>query len=438
MKKRLLALLLAAAMILALSGCLKSTEDLYQLPHISEEYKELQSAIEAVLGSDAEYAAPVSGSNRQAIQLSDLDGDGEYEAIAFVRTSGELPLKAYIFALRDDAYQNIAIIEGNGSSFQSVEYIQLDGEGGAELVLASQVSNQISRALSVYSLRKEGLTELMSAACSEYRAVDLNQDGKNELFLVRFSSDEPTGAASLFYYENDSMVRLPEAYLSQGVTTIRRIITGKLAENVPAVFVAGIHEEDSLVTDVFALRNGALTNIAAQEDVGVASTIREYNVYAADVDSDGILELPDPVPLSTQPDSSSFWTIEWYNLTLEGERVKKLRTYHQFQNNGGWYLVLPEEWGQLVIYRGKNVGSVAGLVFSRWSPETGEQELFTIYAFTGSRRTELAEENGRFILDQKGETIYSASIGPNNGSLTEDALRNLFHFIKIDWNTGEM
>ena len=147
-----------------------------------------------MLGSDAEYAAPVSGSNRQAIQLSDLDGDGEYEAIAFVRTSGELPLKAYIFALRDGAYQNIAIIEGNGSSFQSVEYIQLDGEGGAELVLASQVSNQISRALSVYSLRKEGLTELMSAACSEYRAVDLNQDGKNELFLVRFSSDEPTGA----------------------------------------------------------------------------------------------------------------------------------------------------------------------------------------------------------------------------------------------------
>ena len=45
MKKRLLALLLAAAMILALSGCLKSTEELYQLPNISEEYKELQSAV---------------------------------------------------------------------------------------------------------------------------------------------------------------------------------------------------------------------------------------------------------------------------------------------------------------------------------------------------------------------------------------------------------
>ena len=38
---------------------------------------------EILLESGAEYAAPVSGSNIQPVQLEDLDGDGEEEALAF-------------------------------------------------------------------------------------------------------------------------------------------------------------------------------------------------------------------------------------------------------------------------------------------------------------------------------------------------------------------
>ena len=64
------------------------------------------------------------------MQLADLDGDGEEEAIVFARTAGEKPLKAYAFDKKDGAYQNVAVIEGNGTAFARVEYVDLDGETG--------------------------------------------------------------------------------------------------------------------------------------------------------------------------------------------------------------------------------------------------------------------------------------------------------------------
>ena len=89
-------------------------------------------AIDEVMAADGcSYSAPVSGSNQQSVQLADLDGDGEEEAIVFARTAGEKPLKAYVFDKKDGAYQNVAVIEGNGTAFARVEYVDLDGESRA-------------------------------------------------------------------------------------------------------------------------------------------------------------------------------------------------------------------------------------------------------------------------------------------------------------------
>ena len=89
---------------LTASGCgfSLSPEDLYSLPQLPAEYTELNSCINAVIESGAEYAAPISGSNIQPVQLEDLNGDGEEEAVAFFRNSAdERPLKIYIFTPQD-------------------------------------------------------------------------------------------------------------------------------------------------------------------------------------------------------------------------------------------------------------------------------------------------------------------------------------------------
>ena len=66
--------------------------------------------------------------------------------------------------------------------------------------------------------------------------------------------------------------------------------------------------------------------------------------------------------------------------------------------------------------------------------------IVTIHALTGDDRLERANTDGRFFLAEKGETVYAASLGDCEwaGELTQEDLRAMFHFIQVDWNTGEI
>ena len=120
-KRRIMSGLLAlciALSVLPLSACTApkltlDPEELYALPELPERYTALNKQLSAIQESGAEYAAPVSGSNIQPVQMMDLDGDGREEALAFFRQSdGEKPLKIHIFTADDDnSYRQAAVIE---------------------------------------------------------------------------------------------------------------------------------------------------------------------------------------------------------------------------------------------------------------------------------------------------------------------------------------
>lgn len=435
------------AMLLSgvLSGCFfKSVDELYALPKQSEEYYQLQAEIDRIMVEGAAYAAPTSGSNQQSVQLADLDGDSEEEAIVFVKTNGEKPLKGYIFDRVDDTFTNVAVIEGDGGNFASVEYVQIDGEPGLEIVIGRQVSDQVLQSLSVYALRDNRVVELMSANYTEYTTVDLDSDGNTDIFVIRFDSDERTGVAEYYRSVGGQIEREPEALMSSGVEVIKRIISGNVDDGVPAVFVASMYEENNIITDIFALRDGTFMNITTEGVSGTsAQTIRNYYVYATDIDSDGVIELPQPQPLPAYgetPADDVYWIINWYRVSADdGKRTITLTTYHNY--SGGWFVILPEEWsGELTITRSSEVSGVRGYVFSKWEGNQAPPEpIFTIYAFSGDDRNTVAAENGRFVLGEKGDVTYAAELGTCQWAreLSEEDLIQMFRFIHIAWNSGE-
>ena len=143
-KRRIMSGLLAlciALSVLPLSACTApkltlDPEELYALPELPERYTALNQQLSAIQESGAEYAAPVSGSNIQPVQMVDLDGDGREEALAFFRQSdGEKPLKIYVFTDNGDSYAQTAVIEGvpqlHGAAVEAT-----DLRAGAALVIA--------------------------------------------------------------------------------------------------------------------------------------------------------------------------------------------------------------------------------------------------------------------------------------------------------------
>lgn len=439
-----LGVLLGALFFAALlSGCMgQSAEELYALPQQPDEYYDLQYAIDQIRSEDASYSGPLTGSNQQAVQLADLDGDSEDEAIVFIKTTGERPLKVYIFDADEDGnYANTGVIEGDGSAFDSVDYVEIDGRPGLEILVGRQLSEQITQSLGAYSYQDGRLTELMSTNYNEYTVVDLDGDDHRDVFVLRFQTEERAAVAELYRYVNGQMEREPEVNLSPGAKQIKRIVTGHVAHGVPAVFVASEYGEDTIITDIFAYRGTDFRNISSNAETGLsAQTVRSYNVYATDIDYDGLIELPSPVALPSQNSETTYWVIDWYNLMPNGRREIKMTTFHSYLN--GWYLDLPESWyGQLTVSREENEDGSRDYVFSKWNGrDRAPEPVLTIHSFTGDDRLELAQSGGRFLLAEKGDTAYAASFGSCKWAeeLTEEKLIAMFHFIQVDWNTGEI
>ena len=436
----LMGALLSAAL---LTGCVgQSTEELYALPKQPDEYYELQNAIDQLLTVNASYSGPLSGSNQQAVQLADLDGDAEDEAIVFIKTAGERPLKAYIFDETENGkYLNTGVIEGDGSAFDAVDYVQLDGEPGMEILLGRQLSEQITQSLCAYTYKDGHLTELMSTNYAEYTVVDLDGDDRRDVFVLRSPTEERAAVAELYRCVDGQMEREPEVQLSDGAKEIRRIVTGYVAQGIPAVFVASEYGENMIITDIFAFAGKDFRNISTNAETGLsAQTVRSYNVYASDIDSDGLIELPSPVALPSQSNEATYWVIDWYNLMPDGRRDVKTTTFHNYMS--GWYLELPEHWhDHLTIMREEDSNGDRGYTFAKWNGREQEPDtIVTIRAFAGEDRLERASADGNFLLAEKGEIAYAASLGDCTWAkqLTQEDLRAMFRFIEVDWNTGEI
>lgn len=448
--KKLLAVPLALCLCLLLTGCLFNSrvEDLYSLPQLPEEYTELKNKIDAILSDGAEYAAPLSGSNVQPVQLVDLDGDGTEEAVAFFRKSTEeKPLKIYIFRVQGESYEQAAVIEGSGTAIYSISYTDMDGDGVMELAVGWRVNNtdpdnlQTLQALSVYQLKELQPKELLQKTYAKYIIADLNEDKKKELIIIR--SDEETNCTADYYrWENHALELTSSARVSTSVAelsqTTSRVSVGTLKEGKPALFVTGVEESSIAITDVLTSRDGDLVNITQSSTTGVSTEIFRYlSVYPQDINNDGVTEVPVPTPLPTQGEGGVCYQVDWRSYDAEGNVDTVLTTCHDVDD--GWYLVIPSSWSEKVLATRKVSMSGDATVTFAVIEDTGEppREFMRIYTQSDD---EESDKSSRLTLSRGSGKLYTAEILENgswNGSFAEEELHSAFYVIQPEWLTGD-
>lgn len=421
-----------------LSGCAMTVEQMYCLPRRSEHYEALQAVMEQAMGS-LEYSAPVAGENQQIVQMADLDGDGRSEVLLFAKGGEELPLKILIFAPNAEGYEYVTTIESAGTAFERVEYIQMDGKPGLELVVGRQLSEQVAGNVSIYQYNDGQPKQLLNTNYLKFLTSDLDADGRCDLFVIQSAEPEHTAAmACLYSIPGMQLQRSAQAELSPAGTKLKRMITGTLQTGQRAVFVASTAGEDAIVTDVFSLIDGNLTNVALADDSGNGvNTLRNYYVYADDIDQDGVVELPELITLKTPEDASaeSQHMILWYALTDTGARVQKRYTYHNYLE--GWYLELDAESANRICLLRDDAD---GYQFHLWQGREQRVALFTIYRLTGDARMQVVQQQELQELYKTDNVVYAVQLEPAavDYGITLDVITRRFHLIQTDWNTGEM
>lgn len=479
MKKRWLSLALVLSMLLSLSSCLfRSPEELYRQPEKSAGYEQLNAAIRQVrtglgaeFGVTAEDASIISGDNTASIQLVDLDGDSYREsALTFLRVPGvEKPIKIYVFTQIGEEYVVTGVVEGEGTAIYTIDYCQLNGEGRKELVVNWQISTGAYQ-LGVYTLDDMDLTEwkddqaemkqdldamnradlagseLLLTRCSVasdgssgVRLMDIDQDTRTEIAVVRLDSGGLNSYVELYSWHDGAFSSLLVTELSDGVTTLNRIYANYLAGEYypPALYVVSTLADGSRVIDVVAWLNGQLVNLAMGDDGVSRELLQGYTeVSLTDVNDDYVLELPSPYLLPTKGESTSanFWLIDWGQYDSAGRRNHVLTTYHNVTD--GWYLETPESWrDKITISRNDQVTGQREVIFSYWRGEDQEPEPFlSIYRLPSSRSSRVVE-NEWFVLQEEENIIYAAKFhaGSWNSGLSERELLERFHTIHSSW-----
>ena len=450
MRQRIQRMLTAAVgllLLLSASGCgfSFSPTDLYSLPQLPEEYTELNSSLNQLLESGAEYAAPVSGSNIQPVQLEDLDGDGEEEALAFFRNSAdEKPLKIYIFTAGKQGYEQAAVIEGTGTSIYSIAYEDLDQDGRKELLVGWRVNTDLL-ALSVYTLRSGEPEELVQGTSYvKYAVNDLNQDGLWELVVLR-ADEEGNGIADYYCWQEEEFQLRTSARITSTMAELSqqgKVTVGVLRSNDPALFITGVADGARAITDVLALRGGELTNLVLSAITGVSGEVSRFcSVYPMDINGDGVTEVPRTVTLQGEDaDHAVSQRVDWISYDASGTASRVLSTYHDVAD--GWYLQLPEGWPERVwVGRSTSPDEIGITFYTDSSREESYVPVLRITALSGSERERLAVRTGRFILSRNDGVIYVGELLKGNQdwkySVTEDEVRASFSLIGTEWSAGD-
>lgn len=439
MKKRIIILCMLLTALLFTGCAMRTVEDMYALPKRSVEYSHLQTAIDTAMYGMS-YSAPRSGENQQTVQMADLDGDGVDEYIVFARGATEKPLQVLIFTQEEDGtVRNMETIGLTGLYFEQAEYVDFDGKPGVELILGFQVSDQILSSVAVYTFSDGDAELLLLNGYSKFLSCDLDENGLSELMVFRPGEAETErGMVVLYSCVEDQIRRSVETELSETPDNIRRIMLGTLQSGEPAVFVASSADENSIVTDIFAMKEDQFTNISfsRRADTSVR-TLRNFYVYAEDIDGDKVLELPSLItmkPVSVNRSDDQTFLLRWFSVDIDGWEMDKVFTFHDYVS--GWYLQLDSLWASHVTVDQLN----STYTFYVWDESYQDPTpLFTVYVFTDSNRDEDANADGRFALYRTAGAAYAAKLSSRAAEfgITEEQLIENFRLIRQSWQTGE-
>lgn len=423
----MLCMLLGLLYVLSACAIETTVEDLFTLPRVPDEYTGLSQQLEELLSAGYEYAPPTAGQNIQSVQMEDLDGDDVQEAVVFLRKADdEKPLKILVFDRVNEGYELLCTVESSGSSIDSVYYEDLTGDGRRELVVGWKISTTV-QTMAVYNIGREAI-QLMSAGYTRFVVQELNTYDPPGLFVLR-SDSEGTPVAEIYTWQTNVLAVSYRCGLSSTMADLARgsVVNGALIGGKPAVFITGVNESGSAVTDILTWENpDGVINLMLNEATGKSNMEQPYRqLIPQDINNDGVTEVP--LPMSSGSGNDTLTT--WQQYSRAGWNRQVMQTYHC--QSGGWYFQIPDEWWYHIDATSTETVSGENQV----TMYIGEQAVLSLYTITNENRENRAVMGSRFVLWRQTGTVYAAELYDVSSRYGFDVqlVKDNFHMMVSTW-----
>ena len=388
-------------------------------------------ALEALITQGYEYASPTGGRNIQSVQMADLDGDGQQEALAFFRmSSDEKPLKIFVFKIEGDSYARYCTIESSGTAIDSVYYQDLNGDGRRELIVGWRISAEV-QTVAVYTVAREPVA-LMSSGYTRFTIQDLNGDGIAVALVLRTAAaSQPV--AEFYGWQDEQMGVAYRCVLSSTMASVNRgsLVSGRLDADTPALYITGVDEQGMAATDILVFRQDlGLVNLALSgSSTGVSNAVFPYRqLLPQDINGDGIIELPSPDTSWTAEQTDGL--VSWLCCNGDGQLSTVAKTYHSL--SCGWYFTIPESWWDWSV----ETATTSISNENQFSLAINGDPVLSLYTITGENRENRGRMGKRVLLRRQTATIYAGELNDAAAyyGMDEDLLRRSFSLIVGSWS----
>lgn len=438
LKKLIIAMLTCICTALTMSGCDAlsfSVGNLLSAPSIADEQAAIHQALIDSVGQSVTPAYPRSGDYRSAFIITDLDADGEDEALAFYTISSQTSDQVVRVSVldMDESGRWYAMYElaGSGNYIDSV--FLADYDEAVDIIIGFGAQAYEDKKVCIYRYTGGTLSAIYKGTYSELLRLDLDGCGADETVIVKKTG---TSASVNVIKTLDGLdYATKERTLSVSASQIAGCRFGRLWGDVNALFIDAVNENSIAFTEVVWLDDEGIVCPTSDNQNLMFSTGRPSDYLSADYDGDGVIEIPVISPFlgySALTMQNLEYVTRW--LSYDGEArdfVVEAESY--FSLSGGFVFKLPSRWQNFVTVKtNPDTNEVTFLKYDYTASGLDSMEMLLSIAAIDPQNKRLYENNGYEAVMENDFVIYMIkSIADESEPLllTQDEITSNLYYI---------
>lgn len=411
MLKKSVRLAAISAVPMLLSGCgfITSADSLLSPPMLSEEQSAVYEALTDSVGQ-VSPVYPMSGENRSAYIFTDLDGDGIDEAAVFYRPSdNDNSIRFNVLDNSDGQWRSVYDHAGTGVSLESASVAAIGG--GTYIIAGYNLMSAGDRVLQVYSFADGVINTEYSESYDDYYVTDLTGDSSADLVIVNKNTETHGAYVSLVDRKGGKLGCADTAALSASAVDFQSVVQGMLDSNTAALFIDEVNSGGTVSTEIVYCVGGKLRNPAQVEGSSVsADTVRPAGYSCADIDGDGITEIPVTELLPGYENEAEKMYLTRWNVFENYEIKRKYSGW--YSRNGGWCMMFPVRWDGLITVRRDSSSDSA--VFCRYNASLSASPQLMAIKAVSSRDSADYISDGWQLITSSGDTDYIVKLSEDS------------------------